>query len=52
MTLKSYRFKDKKRRQMKPAPKLKSAGEFVKAATGAILGVALLSQIGSGIRRI
>ncbi len=45
MTLKSYRLKTKKK------PKKKGKG-FIRKATGAIIGVALFSEVAGAVRRI
>ena len=48
MGLKSYRL----RGTLKKSKKKKSRPSFVRGATGAIIGVALVSQVASAFRRI
>lgn len=51
--LKSYRLMDKKGKSFKgEKTKLKSSGELVKGGVHALLGIALLSEVASAIKRI
>ena len=52
MVLKSYRFRDKAKRKMKAAPKLKSTSGIIRGGITALIGTALFAETATAIRRI
>lgn len=50
MALKSYRLRDTIKKKSSKKPKRKDG--FVRDATGAIIGVALISELATAVRRI